>query len=340
MKDYPQVDVLIPVYNVARFIEKCLISVLEQNYPNLHIVLVNDASPDDSMAIARRVAEEKNRYKHSIELIDCKQNRGIGSVRQLLLSKATGKYVLFIDSDDYWDNPLVVKEWVDVAEAGNYSVVVSDYCHEYPMREDSVIERIKNFSSGKEFACQILSSVQEGYFWNKLFLREDLQKYTHLDMKGINFWEDMLLVVPVLYYANSVGYYPKVTVHYLHHSSSQYTATIKPNYIGMLGIIFEQLDNQFYTDLQKDKQLWESLNHAKYRAFYIVALLPYKYYKQVRQMELHISPNSYPFGRGKQLKKFTYRLFKSPLTMPLAIFPMKVYELIGKLKVEKSPYRV
>src|SRR5690606_37960744 len=93
-----KLSVIIPVYNVEKYVAQCLDSVLDQNFePNdYEIIVVNDGSTDGSLAIVQDYA---NKHKH-IKLID-KKNGGVGSARNCGMDHAQGKYIYFIDSDDY-----------------------------------------------------------------------------------------------------------------------------------------------------------------------------------------------------------------------------------------------
>lgn len=92
----PLVSVIIPVYNVENYIARCLDSVISQTYNNLEIIVVNDATPDNSMTIAYEYAKKDKRFK----IIENKSNRGLMSTRRKGYQAATGKYLTFADSDD------------------------------------------------------------------------------------------------------------------------------------------------------------------------------------------------------------------------------------------------
>lgn len=99
MKNEPLISVIIPVYNVELYIRDCLASVINQTYKNLEIIVVNDATPDRSMAIVEEFAKTDTRIK----IINHEKNTGIGVVRNDALMQATGEFVAFVDSDDTID---------------------------------------------------------------------------------------------------------------------------------------------------------------------------------------------------------------------------------------------
>lgn len=91
-----KVSVIVPIYNVERYLNECLDSIINQTYKNLEIILVNDGSTDKSGEIAKEYAKKDNRIK-----LVTKKNAGLGYARNTGLEHVTGKYVYFIDSDDY-----------------------------------------------------------------------------------------------------------------------------------------------------------------------------------------------------------------------------------------------
>lgn len=99
MKEQPLVSVIIPVYNVERYLAQCLDSVSHQTYQNLEIICVNDGSRDGSPDILRRYADEDAR----IQVIG-KANGGVSRARNDALDCARGEYIMFVDSDD-WGEP-------------------------------------------------------------------------------------------------------------------------------------------------------------------------------------------------------------------------------------------
>lgn len=93
----PKVSVIIPVYNVEQYLQKCLDSVVNQTFQDIEIIIVNDGSPDNSQKI---IDEYKKKYPEMIRSY-IKKNGGLGSARNFGLKKAKGEYILFVDSDDY-----------------------------------------------------------------------------------------------------------------------------------------------------------------------------------------------------------------------------------------------
>ena len=91
-------SVLIPVYNVEKYLDQCLTSVLTQDYSDFEVVLVNDGSTDQSPIICQKYAESDPRVKYYD-----KNNEGLLLTRRYSIKRASGEYIVFLDSDDYWE---------------------------------------------------------------------------------------------------------------------------------------------------------------------------------------------------------------------------------------------
>ena len=97
-----KISIIIPVYNVEKYLKTCLDSVINQTYQNLEIILVNDGSTDNS----GKICEEYKRTNSRIILIH-KKNEGLSAARNTGLGIATGEYISFLDSDDYISNDML-----------------------------------------------------------------------------------------------------------------------------------------------------------------------------------------------------------------------------------------
>lgn len=116
----PKVSIVIPFYGVESFIEDCIKSVLAQDYPNLEIIFVDDRSPDGSRGIVERYIKKDER----IILITHEVNKGLGPARNTGVSQASGEYLLFLDSDDYFASARAISTLVNEARASGCPVVV------------------------------------------------------------------------------------------------------------------------------------------------------------------------------------------------------------------------
>ncbi len=106
-----KVSVIIPIYKVEKYIKKCVYSVIQQNYTNIEVILVDDGSPDNCPQICDEFAANDDRIK-----VIHKANGGLSDARNVGVNEATGDYILFLDSDDYWEGKNCLDSLVDRAK--------------------------------------------------------------------------------------------------------------------------------------------------------------------------------------------------------------------------------
>ncbi len=150
MKKEPKISIIIPVYKVEQFLERCVSSVTTQTYKNLEIILVDDGSPDGSPAICDKLANEDKRIK-----VIHKKNGGVSSARNEALKKATGDYVAFVDSDD-WVEKTMYEEMLNIALEEDADMT---FCKMKEARSDGT------FSNYNEFNLDKLKEKKIEYFF-------------------------------------------------------------------------------------------------------------------------------------------------------------------------------
>lgn len=115
------ISIIIPVYNVEKYLERCVVSVCNQTYDDLEIILVDDGSTDKSGIICDRLAQKDNRIT-----VYHKENQGLGLTRNYGMNRCNGKYIMFLDSDDYIDKTML-ENMVNVAENKQADLVISGF---------------------------------------------------------------------------------------------------------------------------------------------------------------------------------------------------------------------
>lgn len=116
------VSVIIPVYNVEKYLKQCVDSVLSQTYQKLEIILVDDGSTDDSSHLCDEYAEKDSRV-----LVIHQKNGGLSMARNIGIQNLSGEYVVFLDSDDYWDDDKAIERLVDRVKKTNPDVLNYSY---------------------------------------------------------------------------------------------------------------------------------------------------------------------------------------------------------------------
>ena len=119
----PQFSVIVPVYNVERYLDQCVKSILSQSFPDFELLLVNDGSTDGSLGAARKYLSDRR-----VRVFD-KPHGGLGDTRNYGVKQATGKYLLFVDSDD-WVDENMLRDLYSQAEAYRADLVVFNYVQE------------------------------------------------------------------------------------------------------------------------------------------------------------------------------------------------------------------
>ncbi len=166
-------SVIIPVYNVEKYLQKCVNSVLNQTYQNLQIILVDDGSKDNSGMICDKLAEMDTRIK-----VIHKENEGQAKARNLGLDLAKGEYIAFLDSDDHIDSTMY-GELINIIESHGCDIAA---CGIQRVTEDGGIFKKEEFNGDISFLTQ--EEVIEDLYqqikvrfevWNKVFRREIVQ---------------------------------------------------------------------------------------------------------------------------------------------------------------------
>lgn len=190
------ISIIIPVYNVEKYIEECLNSIINQTYKNLEIIVIDDGSTDNSYQVCKHIANKDNRIK-----LFKKTNSGVSDTRNYGIKKATGDYISFIDADDYLD--LKTYEIV-IKNIKNYDLLTYNYNRKYC----NYIEKC-GVSSKQTFTkinaikkCLNNDNSFSGYLWNKIFLTSIIKKNKITFDSHIAICEDLLFVLEYLKYAN------------------------------------------------------------------------------------------------------------------------------------------
>lgn len=169
MKMNDLVSVIVPIYNVEKYLTRCVNSILEQTYSNLEIILVNDGSKDNCLEICKNLEEKDDRI-----VVVNKQNGGLGSARNAGIEASTGEYLLFIDSDDYIDERMVERLHSLLNET-NASIAACDFlCFFEDGSCEKKTKRNNVITYSKEDALKYMfwSDKIRWSAWNKLYKRE------------------------------------------------------------------------------------------------------------------------------------------------------------------------
>ena len=155
----PKISVVVPVYNVEMYLERCVESIRNQTLKELEIILVDDGSPDNSPAICDRYASVDSRVK-----VIHKENGGLGMACNSGLDVAAGEFIAFCDSDD-WLDPTMYESMYEMAKKYDADMVfsgirqVDENGHEYPMAEADELKIYVNRQEVESFAMDMIASA-------------------------------------------------------------------------------------------------------------------------------------------------------------------------------------
>lgn len=239
-----KVSFIVPIYNSSKYLVNCLDSLVNQTLNNIEIILINDGSSDDSINIIKRYSK-----KYSNIIYFDRKNEGIGSSRNFGIEKSSGKYIAFVDSDDYISVNFA-KSMYNFCEENNLDMAVCDY---YKVEDGKkTIEEIFDFgiTNIKKDRKLILNINYSP--WNKLYKREMIIK-NNIHFSTNLKYEDMPFIFKAIICSKKIGKHSIPLNYYMIHNNSETTVMDKRVYD-----IFEILKtiNSYYKD---DKYL-EYLN--------------------------------------------------------------------------------
>ncbi|WP_258184976.1 MULTISPECIES: glycosyltransferase family 2 protein [unclassified Bifidobacterium] len=216
-RDEPLVSVIVPVYNVERYLDRCVTSIVNQTYRKLEIILVDDGSPDR----CPEMCDEWARKDERIRVIH-KKNGGLSSARNAALPVMKGMYLSFVDSDDFVDLNYI-ESAVRVALRDNAQIVflstVNDVVKENGDVKSASVQGTLEFTaqSRDEFIGRFLDLSDGQYVcpvWNKLFLAEFALQDAHRFDESVRVGEDSLFNFPLYARAERVSATHSAKYHY------------------------------------------------------------------------------------------------------------------------------
>lgn len=232
------VSILVPIYNVENFIEKCSVSLFEQTYKNIEYVFVNDCSPDRSIEVLEKVAKNYPNRINSIKIINHDVNKGLAGARNTAILNANGDYVLHVDSDDFIEKTTVDK-LVKKAQDDCADIVVFDYYLEWEKVNKKVVH---NFDQDKiKYLDLVLSAQTENFVVNKLIKKSLYIDNGILHTQGLNFGEDYLVVPKLLFFSKKIVKVDEAFYHYVRFNNNSYTSSISKKNIEDLIYVYQEL---------------------------------------------------------------------------------------------------
>lgn len=213
----PKVSVIVPVYGVEKYIERCARSLFEQTLDDMEFIFVDDCTPDRSIEVLKNVIEDFPSRRNQVHIIKMPQNSGLHKVRKEGLKNATGDYIAHCDSDD-WVELDMYESMYDYAEKNNCDLVKCQI-----FESDDTTNRPRTLSLRNQNKDQLLSELLYVKGWN--FIWDKLAKkqlYSSFEMQWpvTPMWEDFIISSQLLIHSNRFGVIDKHFYHYYKNPTS------------------------------------------------------------------------------------------------------------------------
>lgn len=259
-----KVSIIVPIYGVEEWLERCLDSLVNQTLQDIEIIAVNDGSPDNSQEIIDRFVKE---YPDKV-FGYVKENGGLSDARNYGLQYATGDYIAFVDSDDYVDVTMYEKLYNKAIEEDSEMVIcgyfkVNDADHSMKSAQIGSME----FYNASAEENKILIEQNAPYAWNKLVKRELLERTKILFPKGYIF-EDICTMYPLLASAKKISKVDEELYYYIVERKDSITATFnksKTLIIKSLRLLDERFKELGLFDTFRDQLVVINLRHIFFR---------------------------------------------------------------------------
>lgn len=221
MEKKAKVSVLVPFYNVEKYVGRCVESLFSQTYSNIEYVFVNDCTPDNSMDIINEYIDKFN-VRNKCVIINHEVNKGISASRNDCLDNATGDYILFIDSDDYIDKDMV-ELLVKAAIENNADISGCGYIEEYKDHSVEMPQRYTNDHTEMMRAITVLTI--KGVMWKLLIRRSIVEENQVRFIPDNTMVDDYLFCCQVFFYAKRFASVDKCMYHYIQYNPNNYSKT-------------------------------------------------------------------------------------------------------------------
>lgn len=351
--DHPsyKVSIVMPVYNVEKYLRQCLDSVVAQTLSDIEVIVVNDGSPDHSLQI---LEEYQSKHPQLIKVFSI-ENHGVSYARNYGLARASGEYILFVDSDDYIEHDMCEKLYQKAVKDHNDLVICGRY-NEYINEKTGKVkrDRIPTGLLNRDFVLSENKFELAHIFpfpWDKLFKRELL---TGMAFPENMRFEDLVFAYEVVVKAKHIGVVEEPLYHYRKTSQGGFLNSFSEQTLDIIkafDLLFAYMEENHYMDQYHDELEFICARHFLYRYMTIFK----RENKGKLKLKLEIInktqdflDNRLPNWRSnhylkyssdwlrKWLKLFTNRSKMLRLAKIREYMPNKLYKLITKLRKGKN----
>lgn len=258
----PKVSILVPVYGVEKYIERCARSIFEQTYRNLEIIFVDDSNPDKSFEILSEVLEDYPERKKQTRILKHNKNLGLSAARNTAVDAATGEFIMHVDSDDWMELNAVEVLMEEQKKTG--ADIVTGQAIKHDTNKWQVIPR-PQFNNKNDFVLDMASLTINHTIWGRL-IRRSLYVDNHIRNKeGVNVGEDFQSMTMLACVAKQTSAICNVVYHYNCMNNESYTrglemdanksVKVKLDDLHSAEYIYEFFSNQHKEYIEKAKEV-------------------------------------------------------------------------------------
>ena len=249
-----KVSVLIPVYNVENYIEKCVRSLFSQTMQEgIEFIFVDDNSPDNSINIVKDILLEYPYRRKQVRILRHERNKGLAVARLTGLCAAKGDYVVHCDSDDWVAEDMYERMFMEGKKV-NADIVLCNYFIETSLK--TFVHRLYFRRSKEDFILDIISGKTSGFLWNRMFKRYFYMSSMYHADSGITYFEDIAVTIPAHIDCNVIAYIEHPLYHYNQTVSTSMSSDYSESSLNSMISVLEKLQ------LQYDQQ-----NYPKYNKY-------------------------------------------------------------------------
>lgn len=294
----PKVSVIIPIYKVEKYIEKCARSLFEQTLDNMEYIFIDDCSPDNSVMILKKIIQEYPIRIPQTTILKMPSNAGIAGVRKRGIMESKGIFIIHCDGDDWVDNQLYEKMY-NKAQSEKADVIICDFIYDYLGNQVKVVSNF-NALTGHQLIKNWHKKSLHLSTCNKL-IRSSLYKENHiLPWEGLNMWEDNGLVARLLYHSNKIS---KIEGSYYHYNRTNENAMTSGYGINQVNQMIDIASNlaDFFNSKPDAEEFQDTISAFKYLARINLVTDSFKNYKRF----LKTFPESKYIARKLDSKAFS-----------------------------------
>lgn len=257
------ISIIIPVYNVESYLERCINSILNQTYKKFEAIFINDGSTDNSLDILKKYQEKDKRI-----IIINKDNAGTGAARNDGLNKARGEFISFLDSDDWYDEEYLEELYKNLKDS-NSDIAMCNLKVVYDNKEKNHNTNVYSFKKVdlEKEPEKILGILAMPVLWNKLYKRELILKYS-IKFPNYSFSEDVEFLYKLFLHVKVVSKVEKNLYNYYQRLDSA-TKKIKLDTIEQVRKVLINIESYINKNFPKKKSIF---NLYKIQFLYSVSI--------------------------------------------------------------------